>query len=152
MDFKQFLEELGPIKVILTDIILLVAFAKCLLRLQEPECIEWDSCLFPLLLVLQTLQHPCPGLTSLLFCYYSSWERSSNVEGKIKQEIRGHFYAFICSDDSFETGLFPFSFGINASRRTETKLRLFLVLWEITLSLTLFCEVFQAVAVSVCST
>lgn len=73
-------------------------------------------------------------------------------KGKIKQEIRGYFYAFICTDDSFETGLLLFSLGVNASRRTATKLRLFLLLWEIILSLTLFCEVFQAAALSVHST
>lgn len=94
MDFKQFLEELGPIKVILTDIILFLTFAKCLLWLQEPEHIEWDSCLLPLFLVLQTLQHPCPGLTSLLHCYYSGWKRSSNVEGKDKMGDKGIFLCF----------------------------------------------------------
>lgn len=70
-------------------------------------------------------------------------------KGKIKQEIREYFYAFFCTDDSFKTGLFLFSLGVNASRRKATKLRLFLLLWEIILCLTLFCEVFQAVAVSV---
>ena len=74
------------------------------------------------------------------------------MKGKIKWEIRGYFYAFICTDDSSETGLFLFSLVVNASRRTATKLRLFLLLWEIILSLTLFCEVFQAVAVIVHST
>lgn len=35
-------------------------------------------------------------------------------KGKIKEEIRRYFYAFICTDDSYRTGLFLVSLGINA--------------------------------------
>jgi len=49
-------------------------------------------------------------------------------KGKIKQEIRGCFYALICTDDSHGTGLFLVFLGISASRRTTAKLRLFLLL------------------------
>lgn len=79
MDFKQSLEELGPIKVILTDVILLLFFAKRLLWLQEARLLPGSTAFGAT--DNDNISAQC-WLHSYFYCNYCSWEISSNVEDK----------------------------------------------------------------------
>lgn len=95
MDLKQSLEELCPIKVILTDVILFLCFAKCLLWLQEPEHISETPPCFHCFWCCRHYNIPAQcWLHSYFYCCYFSWERSSNVEGKDKTGDKRIFLCF----------------------------------------------------------
>lgn len=90
---------------------------------------------------------PSADFTLIFIVIILAGKEAAMWKGKIKQEIRAYFYAFICADDSYGTGLFLAFLGINASGRTAAKLRLFLLFWKIILYFTLLCEVLEVMAV-----